>query len=189
MEAKDEKTFFEEHFTNLLNQIQQNKTVLVHYNGTLNQDQITRLEGEVETTVLNVPIAKNPVKRIFFISVEALQNMLIHGHKDHEGHQHNFFIVSKNGTTVDITSANLVSNNTIPILTSKIDIINAFEDEKALKQYYLEHLSNNQMSEKGGAGLGFITIAMKSGNKLKPVFEKINEDYSLFQMTSTVNIE
>ncbi|MFN5181591.1 MAG: SiaB family protein kinase [Bacteroidota bacterium] len=185
----NEKEFFEGHYQKLISGIGPEKSVLIQYNGALNQDQITRLEGEVESTVLSIPLPKSPVKKIFFISVEALQNMLIHGHKDHDGKQHNFFVIAKNGSTVEITSANLVSNNAIPGLTSKINRINDFEDEKALKEYYMEHLSNNQMSEKGGAGLGFITIAMKSGNKLKPFFEKINDDFSLFQMTSTVNIQ
>ena len=44
------------------------------------------------------------------------------------------------------------------------------------------------MSEKGGAGLGFITIGMKSGNKLKVDFKKINDQFSLFTLTSAVNL-
>ena len=44
------------------------------------------------------------------------------------------------------------------------------------------------MSEKGGAGLGFITIGMKSGNKLKVDFKKINDQFSLFTLTSSVNL-
>lgn len=163
--------------------------VLVHYNGELNQDQITRLESDVENSVINIAVPKSPMKKIFFISVETLQNMLIHGHKDQTGHQHNYFVVAKNGTKVEITSANLISNAAIPVLTEQIGRINAFDDEKALKQYYMDHLANNEISEKGGAGLGFITIAMKSGNKLKIQFDKINDDYSLFQLTSSVNVE
>jgi len=77
----------------------------------------------------------------------------------------------------------------VPILEKQIETINDFEDPAALKQYYMEHLENNQLSEKGGAGLGFITIAMKSGNKLKVSFEKIDENYSLFLLNSTVNID
>ena len=67
-------------------------------------------------------------------------------------------------------------------------VINSFDDEKALKAYYLEHLENNTMSDKGGAGLGFITIGMKSGNKLKTEFKKINDDFSLFTLISSINI-
>ena len=45
------------------------------------------------------------------------------------------------------------------------------------------------MSDKGGAGLGFITIAMKSANKLKTKFEKINDNFSLFTLTSKINLD
>lgn len=188
-ESNIERNFFEQRYKQLLEDTRSSKTVLVHYNGELNQDQITRLESDVENSVINIAVPKSPMKKIFFISVETLQNMLIHGHKDQTGHQHNYFVVAKNGTKVEITSANLIANAAVPILSQQIDRINAFEDEKALKQYYMDHLANNEISEKGGAGLGFITIAMKSGNKLKIQFNKINDDYSLFELTSSVNVE
>lgn len=188
-ELQIEKLFFEGRFLQLLQESEANKQQLVQYNGELNQDQITRIESDVETKVLSVSVPKNPMKKIFFISVETLQNMLIHGHKDHGGQQHNYFLVTKIGGKIEITSANLISNQAVPILSAQIGRINSFEDEKILKQYYLDHLTNNEMSAKGGAGLGFITIAMKSGNKLGVKFDKINEHYSLFQLTSTVNIE
>ena len=44
------------------------------------------------------------------------------------------------------------------------------------------------MSDKGGAGLGFITIGMKSGNKLKTNFKKINNEFSLFILKATISI-
>lgn len=184
-----EKKFFEEHYHKVLEAVKANRQVLVHFNGELSPDQITRLESDVENSVMAIEVAKSPMRKIFFISVETLQNMLIHGHKDHEGQQHNYFVVAKNGTKVEITSANLVSNAAVKILTEQITRINDFGDEAELKKYYMDHLANNQISAKGGAGLGFITIAMKSGNKLAVTFEKINEDYSLFQMTSAVSIE
>ena len=112
----------------------------------------------------------------------------IHGQKNKQGEQHNFFILVKNGTNLKVISSNLVANSSIPALEKQINTINSFDDEKALKAYYLEHLENNTISDKGGAGLGFITIGMKSGNKLKVDFKKINEDFSLFTLTSSVNL-
>ena len=80
-------------------------------------------------------------------------------------------------------------NGKAPELGTKVsDEDEIFIDEKALKAYYLEHLENNTMSDKGGAGLGFITIGMKSGNKLKVDFKKINDQFSLFTLTSAVNL-
>lgn len=185
----NEKSFIAGEFQQLLNLFSKDQTVLLSHQGELSKEEISKLENDVESLVSSLNIAKGPLKKIFFISVETLQNMLIHGHKNQAGNQANFFILSSNGGHMHITSANLVANTTIPFLEKQIAVINSFDDEKALKAYYLEHLENNQLSDKGGAGLGFITIGMKSGNKLKIEFKKINDTYSMFLLTSTVNLE
>ncbi len=181
--------FFQTQFEDLLGKLQANHTILVKHIGELNQENISKLEGEVENKVIENAIPKGPLKKIFFISVETLQNMLIHGHKNESGEQKNFFILSKNHTKVEIISANLIANTAVPDIEGQIKKINSFEDPVALKQFYMEHLEKNELSDKGGAGLGFITIAMKSGNKLNATFHKIDENFSLFLLTATVNIE
>ena len=186
--SHSEKEFVHNEYEQKLRQFKDAQTVLVSHYGMLSQDVISKIEGEVENVVSFLEIPKGPLKKIFFISVETLQNMLIHGQKSGEGEQPNFFIVSKNGVKIDIISANLVTNSSIPALEKQIKVINSFEDEKALKAYYLEHLENNQLSDKGGAGLGFITIGMKSGNKLNVEFKKINDQMSLFILNSTISL-
>jgi hypothetical protein len=184
-----DQQFFQTTFDGLVSSHTGDRAVLVKYFGDLNQENISKLEGEVESKIIENSVAKGPLKKIFFISVETLQNMLIHGHKNTIGEQKNFFILSKNHTKIQIISANLINNAAVDGLTRQIETINSFEDPAALKQFYMEHLENNQLSEKGGAGLGFITIAMKSGNKLGVSFDKIDDNYSLFLLTSTVNLE
>jgi len=183
-----EKEFVRNHYEQMILAHQQEETILVSHFGELSQNVISNLEGNVEEKITSLEISKGPIKKIFFISVETLQNMLIHGQKTNEGEQHNFFILAKNTVNIQIISANLVSNTSIPSLEKQVNVINSFEDEKSLKAYYLEHLENNTLSEKGGAGLGFITIAMKSGNKLSVDFQKINDQFSLFTLTSAVNL-
>lgn len=183
-----EKEFVHNQYEQILLAHKQDETVLVSHYGELSQSVISHLEGNVEEKITSLDIAKGPIKKIFFISVETLQNMLLHGHKNNDGEQHNFFILVKNGANLKVISSNLVANSSIPALEKQINTINSFDDEKALKAYYLEHLENNTMSDKGGAGLGFITIGMKSGNKLKVDFKKINEQFSLFTLTSSVNL-
>ncbi len=181
--------FFLAEFNQLLKKLQDNHTILVKHIGELNQENISKLEGEVESRIIESAIPKGPLKKIFFISVETLQNMFIHGHKTEHGEQENFFILSRNHTKVEIISANLISNKAIDDIKLQIEKINSFDDPAALKEFYMQHLENNELSDKGGAGLGFITIAMKSGNKLNTSFLKINDDYSLFLLTSTVSLE
>jgi hypothetical protein len=184
-----EEAFFKNHFLKTIDSLKPDQTVLLAYDGVLNNDTISRLETEVEGKVTELAIPKTPLKKIFFISVEALQNMLIHGGKDPLGHQHNYFILSKNHTKVEIITANLVPNSSIDRLRTDVERLNSFDDPAALKGYYMEHLDKNEISDKGGAGLGFITIAMKSGNKLGFDFSKINDKLSLFMLRSTVSLE
>lgn len=184
-----EEAFFKSHFLKTIDSLSNGSEVLLAYDGVLNVDTISRLETEVEGKVTALQIPKGPLKKIFFISVEALQNMLIHGGKDEMGHQHNYFILSKNHAKVEIITSNLVPNGTIERLKADVERLNSFNDPADLKNYYMEHLEKNEISDKGGAGLGFITIAMKSGNKLGYEFDKISDKLSLFLLKSTVNLE
>jgi hypothetical protein len=186
--ASIDYTFFESRFEDLIKTLSAENTILVKHFGALNQDVISSIEGQVESSVIEKQVPKGPLRKIFFIAVETLQNMHIHGHKNIDGQQRSFFILTKNDSQVNLISANLIHNKSVPILEKQIDTINDFDDPAELKRYYMEHLETNQISEKGGAGLGFITIAMKSGNKLKINFNKIDENYSMFLMNSTVNI-
>lgn len=181
--------FFDEHFTKCLNDVNTNGKVILAYDGVLNSETISKLETEIEANILDKNLPKAVVKKVFFICIESLQNMFIHGHKDEQGAKHNFFILYITNNAVKMIGANLIANNAITKLENHIAKINSFTDPAELKTYYLEHLENNELSEKGGAGLGFITIGMKSGNKLSTRFETINADRSLFLMEVTINIE
>lgn len=162
--------------------------IVLSFVGLLTQDIISKLETEIEEKVTALNIAKGPLKKTFFICVETLQNMLIHGQKTENKECPVFFALTKSNENIIILSANLVANEAIETLQKQIQSINAFEDEKALKAHYLKHLENNELSEKGGAGLGFITIGMKSGNKLKTDFKKIHEKSFLFILNTTISL-
>jgi hypothetical protein len=65
------------------------------------------------------------------------------------------------------------------------EVNNLSPDE--LKEYYRQSLSETEFTEKGGAGLGIIEMARKSGHKLKYEFTKINNEYSFFSLTITIH--
>lgn len=181
--------FFDQHFTKCMDSINSQGKVILAYDGVLNSETISKLETEIETNILDKNLPKSVVKKVFFICIESLQNMYIHGHRDENGAKHNFFILYITDKAVKMLTANLIANSAIEKLVKHIEKINSFQDPADLKTYYLEHLENNELSEKGGAGLGFITIGMKSGNKLGIQFEQINENRSMFLMEVTISID
>lgn len=181
--------FFDQHFSKCVENVNSQGKLILAYDGVLNSETISKLETEIEANILDKNLPKVVVKKVFFICIESLQNMFIHGHRDENGAKHNFFILYITDKAVKMMGANLIANSAIEKLKKHIEKINSFQDLAELKTYYLEHLENNELSEKGGAGLGFITIGMKSGNKLGTQFEQINDDRSMFLMEVTINID
>lgn len=127
-------------------------------------------------------------KRIFTILVEGLQNVTRHQEIDGKNvsmDQAGIFIIQNRADGYYITTGNPILNENIPTLTRQLEKINGLDPEE-LKLFYKEVLNDNKISNKGGAGLGLIEMARKSGNKLDFDFSEINEKYSYFYMSTKV---
>lgn len=179
---------FSQTYTKLSDQKADKGSIILMYDGVLNSDTISKLESLIEERLFELNLPKSVHKKAFFISVELLQNLLLHGHKDSAGIQHQFIIISKTSDKLIITTSNLITNSHISKIKEILDSINAINDPAELKMFYMSKLESGELSEKGGAGLGFITIAMKSGNKLSYDFQKITDDYSLFFLETSIDL-
>jgi hypothetical protein len=122
-------------------------------------------------------------KRIYSIMVEGLQNITRHQDDSEEASQeyYGIFVIQKKGEKYYITTGNVADTSNIDTLKKLLEKINSLEKD-ALKDYYKEVLEEGSLSNKGGAGLGLIDMARKSGNKLLYEFVSINEKYSYFYL-------
>lgn len=179
-----ENLFFKKKFDEWLEYFTQHQYELVlAYDGVINQNTITKLESEVEEKILQYNFPKSLIKKIFFITVELLQNLFIHGAEDDTHTKHNFIFIAKNDAEVIILTSNLIENQNVNKIKNIFETINGFKSYDELKKYYMERLENNDISDKGGAGLGFITIGLKSHPPLEYKFEKINNKFSYFELS------
>jgi Family of unknown function (DUF6272) len=129
-------------------------------------------------------------RKVFNVMVECLQNIVKHSDEiddpSYVSRNSAIFMIGKQEDKYIITSGNPVGNDKIPILHKKLDYINSL-DKEGLKNYYKEVIKNNKgLSEKGGAGLGFIDMARKSGQKLQFDFEPINDGISFFSLKTVI---
>jgi hypothetical protein len=60
-------------------------------------------------------------------------------------------------------------------------------DIAEIKNLYKQILNTSEFSEKGGAGLGLIEMAVKTGNKLDFDFVPVDSDFSYFILSKTVD--
>ncbi len=129
-------------------------------------------------------------KKVFHVMVECLQNISKHaddfGSNDYLYSGKGIFIVSKDENEYAVTTGNAVDNDKMPILKNMLDHINSL-DKEALNELYKKQMKEGLLSDKGGAGLGFIDIVRKTGNKLDFHFLPIANNLYFFMLTSKIS--
>jgi len=129
-------------------------------------------------------------KKVFHVMVECLQNISKHAQnrnnivtsKDGRG----IFMISKDESEYHVTTGNVVESDKVTVLRKILENINKL-DKDGLKKLYKQQMREGRLSERGGAGLGFIDIARKTGQKLVYSFLEIDKEKSFFVLTSTIS--
>lgn len=155
--------------------------------------QITKAFTSLTENHMNQENDPNSVqKKVFHVMVECLQNISKHAENRHDivssKDGRGIFLVSKDEDEYNITTGNIVKTQKVPELTKMLENINKL-DKDGLKQLYKQQMREGRLSPKGGAGLGFIDIARKTGEKLIYSFLEIDGNSSFFVLTSTISRE
>lgn len=162
------------------------KEMVMHV-GELDQNQVNNISTIVENQMEHMGVGKGVVKKIFNIAIETLQNICFHAEKENNTHQMTYFIIGKHQNDFITYSGNVLPKIAAEKLVKRLERVKALNDAD-LKKEYLNVLSNGELSKKGGAGLGFITIALKSNNNIEFEFQPLNNEYSLFSMAAKVTV-
>lgn len=129
-------------------------------------------------------------KKVFHVMVECLQNISKHaddyGTNDYIFSGRGIFLVAKGVDEYSVTTGNTVENTKISELKRLLEQVNSLDKEE-LTELYKKQIKEGRLSDKGGAGLGFIDIKRKTGRNLDYHFLPINEETSFFLLTSTIS--
>lgn len=164
------------------------------YNGDFSDEITNKLIELSEYNIDNIDTLSKMKKKASFLMAECFQNIVRHGEsldgKVHASTNEGFFLTKNWQDTYYITSGNLIENSKIDNLERQLEKVNSL-DKDELKALYREVLENEEISDKGGAGLGLIEMARKSGQKLEYVFNDFDEKFALFynQIILKSNIE
>ena len=170
-------------------QLMEKDAIILSFKGDITQDLLTsvyqimesRLDTEEENTKLK--------KKFFHILVECLQNVYHHKESlkdvlllpEQDTTSAIFMVTRESESSYRIITGNHILTANADELKSRLDKISTMNADQ-LRQHYLETLSTTELSDKGGAGLGMIDIARKSGHKLDYKFDRISDDYSFFSL-------
>lgn len=162
------------------------------YRGLFTQNITDSIISLAENSLESSGESSKVKKRVFSIMVECLQNVTRHQNPQHaqveSPEQAGIFVIQNNNNAYQITSGNVVEKEVIPHLQDMLEKINSLEKDE-LKAYYKEILEDGSISDKGGAGLGLIEMARKSGNKLFFDFKDLNPQLSYFYLHTAISKE
>jgi len=153
------------------------------YRGPFVEDLTHRIIDITENTIADNQGLPKINRKVSFLLVECFQNIIKHGESVSEIksqlEDEGLFHFKNSGHGFMINSINLVKSDEVEELVESVDLINSL-DKDSLKVMYKKQLQENELSEKGGAGLGLIEIARKSGQKLDYEIEKLDDKISFF---------
>lgn len=176
------------HFLSLLEKFSSDKkkSIMVNHFGEFSQDLINSVASSVEEQMIHAGDQKKVVKRVFSILIEGLQNIRLHGERGEDGKQQAYLILVKNPTYYKLGFGNLIEQDDIEQIErylTKINGMNLIE----LKELYTHILTNGYISKKGGAGLGFLTMRMKSENQLSYQILRFPNGTAFFSVDAQIN--
>lgn len=162
-----------------------NYKIALSYCGSFNDDITSKLINISEFYLEHkseVGVLKNKVS---FLIAECFQNIVRHSDSKQnisDNNHSDFFQLKVLEDRIAMSSCNLIGNEYIEELKEKLIKLNSLEADN-LKKLYSEILKNGNLSEKGGAGLGLIEMARKSGLPLKFKFMEFNPTTSRFLLS------
>src|SRR5688572_33050510 len=157
------------------------KLILV-YQGDFTQETTKSILAMAERNIDSSGEESGTKRKVFNVMLEALQNIVKHSDELVDGSMRShsaIFLIGRESNRYTIMSGNPIRKENTPKLQKKLEHINSL-DKEGLKELYKEIIKNTTISEKGGAGLGFVDMARKSGEKLEWAFIPMNDDHHFF---------
>jgi hypothetical protein len=155
------------------------------YRGIVTSENSVPLLMLLEKEMENSEFGITGRKRLFMFVLESLQNVARHSDQNQHSSM-SIVLYSKTDTGYTVTTGNVLPTVQIDDLKRKLDEINHLQPDE-IRNVYREMLAKSEFNDKGGAGLGLIEMAKKTGNKLDYDFVDIDDVFSYFILSKTVN--
>lgn len=161
---------------------------ILHYTGDLNYGFANAISGRLERLLQLHVTNKQAQKRFFSVFVEAIQNIRIHGYADADDRAHAGINVYTREGMLYGDFMNIITKEQGAQLAKRYNEANGME-RTALKERYLDVMQNGSLSGKGGAGLGIITIVMRSQNPSTFNLINLESNLQVFHSRLAVNLQ
>ena len=156
--------------------------MMLSYKGSIDAELISNILEMVESKASDRMADSRVKKKVINVLIETLQNIFHHGTPGpNQKSEDSSVMVYERGGEYMVITGNRTPCTRANELARRIDNINSMTRDE-LNESYRKILLTKQKSSITGAGIGFIDIARRSGQKLEYTLESIDEEYCYFSM-------
>lgn len=161
-----------------IEKVMDEKELILVYKDDISPQSLDRILALTEFKINTLIEDRSYKKKMFNVLVEAVQNILKHGDRDPRlaVNYKSMLIIGKEKQGFFIITGNVLKKSKMLDLVTRLDNINGL-NEVELRQLYNQTIQNNPFSEKGGAGLGLIDMARKTGNKISYAMKELDPEH------------
>ncbi len=164
-----------------------NHNVILSYQGAFTQDVTKSVLSMTEKNLDSKGELSIVRRKVFNVMVECLQNIVKHSFKGDNIYDRAIFMIGEQEDNYEISTGNFLLNNEVESLQQKLDQVNNL-DKAGLKALYKELIKGRDgLSTKGGAGLGLVDIARKSGHKIDYSFSEFDDSHTFFSLKTKIS--
>lgn len=128
-------------------------------------------------------------QRVSYVMVEAYQNIVRHRAtlpiEMERGAGRSLFMLRSHAAGDEVVAMDPVAATEVPALKATLERIGGL-DLRQLKELFLRSLQDSSRSQRGGAGLGLIEMARRSGHRLRHAVYPVDEAHRLFALQIVV---
>lgn len=167
------------------------QNIILIYKGELTFDLVTAMIGTLEERLEELEQDRKVKKKFYNVATECIQNLYYH--LDEVGPtgmeavnsydaKSALIMISARKRFYSLQTGNYVPTDKVKGIQDRLESINSVSPEE-LRALYKKVMAEQEFSDKGTAGLGFIDIARKTGGqKLRYKFQEVNAKVSYFTL-------
>ncbi len=146
---------------------------LLYLNQNFTQEDVDTVVKFIET----MDEKSSLIRKISFLTVEIIQNIIHHSDKSSKGETFAYYELIKDGENYIIKTGNLITKENTEALEKRMNCVLSSTEEE-IKEKILNRLQNSEFSEKGGAGIGLLSIKKRVNEGMSYEIEVFDGEYN-----------
>lgn len=165
------------------------KEAIIDFEGSISFETMEKLLNQLKSARQFNALRKPVRKRVYGTVVESIDNIFKYAApykgKDQVLRRPPQIQVKEHAGKFIVSAGNLVLNNQVDGLKLQLNRVNGMDD-MALKKLYEEVINKETNDDDRGAGLGLITMAMRTDDNIRYNFDPVGPVHSFFTMHITI---